>query len=201
MWPCGIHSPPGSSVHWICPARILEWVAVSFSRGSYDPGVEPASLALQADSLLTEPSGKPSVNSEILWWDGGVITLWNFSSLRGPRVAKESKLFHWTELSINVRKEQTFVFSAHANLILLLLHNLNNLHNQCVYTADMYIRYVYLCVCISETFNFSFFLDASLLCYFYWHPLFSCFLFFLVHLLFQIAYTICGIANNYSISK
>ena len=27
-------SPPGSSVHWILPARILEWVAIYFSRGS-----------------------------------------------------------------------------------------------------------------------------------------------------------------------
>jgi len=27
-------SPPGSSVHEISQARILEWVAVSFSRGS-----------------------------------------------------------------------------------------------------------------------------------------------------------------------
>ena len=30
-------SPPGSSVHWILQARILEWVAVSFSRGSSQP--------------------------------------------------------------------------------------------------------------------------------------------------------------------
>ena len=28
------HSPPGSSVHGISKARILEWVAISFSRGS-----------------------------------------------------------------------------------------------------------------------------------------------------------------------
>ena len=27
-------SPPGSSVHEILQARVLEWVAVSFSRGS-----------------------------------------------------------------------------------------------------------------------------------------------------------------------
>ena len=27
-------SPPGSSVHGISQARILEWVAISFSRGS-----------------------------------------------------------------------------------------------------------------------------------------------------------------------
>ena len=28
---------PGSSVHGICQARILEWVAISFSRGSFQP--------------------------------------------------------------------------------------------------------------------------------------------------------------------
>ena len=28
------HSPPGSPVHGILQARILEWVAISFSRGS-----------------------------------------------------------------------------------------------------------------------------------------------------------------------
>ena len=33
-------SPPGSSVHGIFQARILEWVAISFSRGAPDPGVE-----------------------------------------------------------------------------------------------------------------------------------------------------------------
>ena len=30
-------SPPGSSVHGILQARILEWVAISFSRGSLGP--------------------------------------------------------------------------------------------------------------------------------------------------------------------
>ena len=31
-------SPPGSSVHGILQARILEWVAISFSRRSSQPG-------------------------------------------------------------------------------------------------------------------------------------------------------------------
>ena len=31
-------SPPGSSVHGILQARILEWVAISFSRDLPDPG-------------------------------------------------------------------------------------------------------------------------------------------------------------------
>ena len=46
----------GSSVHGIFQARILEWVAISFSKGSR--GIEPRSPALQADSLPSEPLGK-----------------------------------------------------------------------------------------------------------------------------------------------
>ena len=36
----------GSSVHGIFQARILEWVAISYSRGSFrpDPGIEPLSF-------------------------------------------------------------------------------------------------------------------------------------------------------------
>ena len=52
-------SLPGSSVHGILQARILEWVAISFSRGSSHPGMEPWSPALQADVLTSEPPGKP----------------------------------------------------------------------------------------------------------------------------------------------
>ena len=43
------HSLPGSSVHGISQIRILEWVAISFSRGSSRPGMEPTSPALQVD--------------------------------------------------------------------------------------------------------------------------------------------------------
>ena len=57
-------SPPGSSVHWILQARILEWVAISSSTGSSWPGDGNHSflrlLNWQADSLPTEPPGKPS---------------------------------------------------------------------------------------------------------------------------------------------
>ena len=45
------YSPPGSSVHRISQARILEWVAIAFSRGSSNPGTEPMSPAWQVDSL------------------------------------------------------------------------------------------------------------------------------------------------------
>ena len=46
-------SPPGSSVHGILQERILEWVAISSSRD------RTRSPALQADSLPSEPPGKP----------------------------------------------------------------------------------------------------------------------------------------------
>ena len=49
-------SPPGSSVHGISQARILEWVAVSSSRGSPDSGIEPVSplyLALAGGFFTT----------------------------------------------------------------------------------------------------------------------------------------------------
>ena len=52
-------SPPGSSVHGILQARILEWVAMPFSRGSSWPRDQTWSPALQADSLPSEPPGKP----------------------------------------------------------------------------------------------------------------------------------------------
>ena len=51
------HSPPGSSVHGILQARILEWLPFSSLGDLPHPGMELRSPALQADSLLTEPPG------------------------------------------------------------------------------------------------------------------------------------------------
>ena len=38
------HSPPGSSVHGILQARILEWVFIPLPGALLDPGIKPASL-------------------------------------------------------------------------------------------------------------------------------------------------------------
>ena len=72
-------SLPGSSVHGIFQARILEWVAISFSKTLFpgflrpeywsgypfpspgdisNPRIEPRSPTLQTDSLPAEPQGK-----------------------------------------------------------------------------------------------------------------------------------------------
>ena len=42
---------PGSFVHGILQARILEWIAIPFSRGSSELRDEPGSFALQEDPL------------------------------------------------------------------------------------------------------------------------------------------------------
>ena len=53
------YSPPGSSVHGILQARILEWVWFPSSRGSSQPrDLIQGSPALKADSLPSEPPGK-----------------------------------------------------------------------------------------------------------------------------------------------
>ena len=50
---------PGSSVHGIFQSRILEWVAVSFSRGSSRPRSNLCLLHWQADSLALNHQGSP----------------------------------------------------------------------------------------------------------------------------------------------
>ena len=52
-------SPSGSSVYGILHARILEWVAMPFSRDLPDPEIKSKSPALQAVSLPSEQTGKP----------------------------------------------------------------------------------------------------------------------------------------------
>ena len=52
------YSPPGSFVHGALQARILERVAMPSTRGSS----EPRSPSLQADSILSEPPGKPNTS-------------------------------------------------------------------------------------------------------------------------------------------
>ena len=59
-------SLPGFTVHGISQAKILEWVAISFSRGSSQPRDQTSSLvspALQEDSLPPSHRG----NQHCLW--------------------------------------------------------------------------------------------------------------------------------------
>ena len=50
-------TPWTTVLHGILQARILEWVALPFSRDLPNPGIKPLSPTLQADSLPAEPLG------------------------------------------------------------------------------------------------------------------------------------------------
>ena len=57
------HGLPGSSVYGISQARILEWVAISFSRDLPNPGIEPRSPAFAGGFFAMESPGKPYMYS------------------------------------------------------------------------------------------------------------------------------------------
>ena len=46
------YSPPSTSVHGIVQTRILEWVAIAFSRGSSQPRDQTGSLNHQRSPIL-----------------------------------------------------------------------------------------------------------------------------------------------------
>ena len=64
-------SLPGSSIHRIFQARVLEWVAISFSRGSSRPKEQSRVcyiyLYWQAGSLPLGPPGKPKLIGWTRW--------------------------------------------------------------------------------------------------------------------------------------
>ena len=56
-------NPMDYTVHGILQARILEWVAFPFSRGSSQPRDRSQVLCIAADSLPAEPQGKPKLQT------------------------------------------------------------------------------------------------------------------------------------------
>ena len=56
------YSLPGSSVHGILQARILEWVTIPSPGDLPDPRIERRSPTLEADALTSDPLGKPMMS-------------------------------------------------------------------------------------------------------------------------------------------
>ena len=54
IWTYGLYSLPGSSVHEISWARILEWVTLHSSRGSSLHRLEPGSFEMQVIHMSIE---------------------------------------------------------------------------------------------------------------------------------------------------
>ena len=71
-------SPPGSSIHGILQARVLEWVAISFSRGSSQPRDRTQVSCIagrhfnlwatrEAEPNQTKPNQDPAIKSPLLF--------------------------------------------------------------------------------------------------------------------------------------
>ena len=60
MWDPLDCSLPGSFLHGILQARILEWVAISSPRGSFQPRDRTGISCIAGGSFTTEPPGKPA---------------------------------------------------------------------------------------------------------------------------------------------
>ena len=107
-WDTMDYSPPGSTVHGFTQARILEWVAISFTRGyswSWDRTPLPT---LQVDSLPAEPPGIFTFQYVELFKrlsSGGRLALqFIYSVSRGG-------CFIWKQLSFLAIKERKFMLS------------------------------------------------------------------------------------------
>ena len=108
------YSPPGSFVHRIFWARILGWVAISYSRDLPDLGIKPASPTLAGRFFTTEPRGKPTMEyysaikkNEIIsfaatWIDTQIIIL---SKGNQAEKGKYHDIFYMWSLKINDTNE------------------------------------------------------------------------------------------------
>ena len=87
--------PVDCGVHGILQARILEWVAFPFSRGSSNP----RSPTLRVDSLPTEPQGKPK--------NTGVGSLSLLQRIF-PTLELNRGLLHWRQILYQLSYEGSF---------------------------------------------------------------------------------------------
>ena len=99
-------SPPGSSAHLIFQARMLEWVAISFSRGYSWLRDWTQVFCIVADFLLSEPTGKPHS-----YCKGGclnnVIVFSYYQYLKS--IYKRVKVKgSWRRLLINIQKGESY---------------------------------------------------------------------------------------------
>ena len=61
---------PGCSIHGLSQARILEWVAISFSRDLPDPGIKHTSPVFGGGFFTMEPPEEPILMTGLLYlWD------------------------------------------------------------------------------------------------------------------------------------
>ena len=108
---CG---PPGSSVHGILQARILEWVAISFSGDHPEPGIKPESPELQGRFFTIWATGEAQCRSP----------MWNV------KLSLKSHLYH---LSFHLLHSLNLTFICS---LLSTLEVAQTMHNHASYTPN-----------------------------------------------------------------
>ena len=117
VWLCKLMdcSPPGSSVHGILQARILEWVAMPSSRGSSQPRDRTCISSVSRYSV--------SISFRLHWQVGSLPTVWEdlfcIKSLQikikmrchytAMRLTKSQKYWQYQQLDINNRKSHSLL--------------------------------------------------------------------------------------------
>ena len=103
LWPRGLYSLPDSSVHGIEYWSRLPFL---FPGDPPNPGIKPGSLAFQADSLPSEPMGKPlHILHSFFIWKG----LWD-ATLTVPEVlVKGHNLNNYHTLSLTIFGSKLFI--------------------------------------------------------------------------------------------
>ena len=110
-------SLPGSFVHGILQARILEWVAIPFSRASSQSRDRQGSPTLQADSLASEPQGKP------IKGDRTIFVSWTAHTVV---VLVAESAFVKNSLTRTLKRVSFSVCKLASNLVLKSHHNQNS---------------------------------------------------------------------------
>ena len=91
--------PSGSSVHGISQARILEWVAIPFSRGSW-PKNWTCISCVASRFLTTEPPGKPNSWREAHFFQAKLFIVFNLCFL--SIIFYNEKAFIWSCLEVSL---------------------------------------------------------------------------------------------------
>ena len=74
-WNVAYICDPKSSINGISQARILEWVAISFSRGSSQFRDQTHISCIAGSFLTTELPGKPEVSIYVVFWWKGIYAI------------------------------------------------------------------------------------------------------------------------------
>ena len=137
---------PGSPVHGVSQARILEWAATSFSMGSFWPRDETCISHTRRWVFTTESPGKPTVNNTVLHkWKVIRELILKFSS-------QEKKWYVWwqmlTRLIVVINLQYNVMCQLHQKIFLNVKGEKKNRWKNTggAYLHDLYIVYIFACL-------------------------------------------------------